>query len=86
MQTTLGMWKGRFPGISLGLDVKPDLACAVIMATCMLHNFALSKGEQGLAEEVRGEKQPQATDEIPPTAQGENIRKQILQTPKLGQK
>lgn len=40
MERTIGIWKRRFPCLSLGMRTKLQTTAAVIVATAVLHNMA----------------------------------------------
>ncbi|KAL0861600.1 hypothetical protein ABMA27_009099 [Loxostege sticticalis] len=46
VERSYGVWKRRFPVLSLGLRVKLDKALVIIMATAVLHNMLRQRGEE----------------------------------------
>ncbi|WAR05592.1 HARB1-like protein, partial [Mya arenaria] len=45
IEQSFGILKRRFPCLSYGLRVEPDLCCTIIVACVFLHNFGLSNGD-----------------------------------------
>ena len=52
IERCIGVWKRRFPVLKTGLRVKLERCPAIINATAVLHNIALSHREEIEAEEV----------------------------------
>lgn len=46
IERTFGIWKRRFPILSLGIRCNLELAQDIIVATCILHNFARNRNEE----------------------------------------
>lgn len=85
IERTFGVLKRRFPCLSLGLRVSIDKACAIIIATCVLHNICIKMLDNMVADEVDGQ-QPQPNDpdlnNIPRIADGNNfaVRNAVIHT------
>lgn len=45
VERSYGVWKRRFPSLAMGLRVNLDTAQAIIVATAVLHNIAVSNNE-----------------------------------------
>jgi len=45
VERSYGVWKCRFPNLSVGIGVKLPTALAIIVATAVLHNIALKFGD-----------------------------------------
>lgn len=59
IERTFGIWKRRFPILSLGMRVKLETVQEIIVATAVLHNMAISRnpvdlpeGEDEIVEEI----------------------------------
>lgn len=46
VERSYGVWKRRFPILSVGINIKVTTAVSVVLATAVLHNIALVFGEQ----------------------------------------
>ncbi len=53
VERLFGVWKGRFPCLSLGLRNKVDNCFAIIVAVAVLHNIAIMYQEEALEEDER---------------------------------
>ena len=51
-ERTIGVWKRRFPCLSFGLRTKLQTAVNIIVATAILHNIAIQRGDHGLNEDI----------------------------------
>jgi hypothetical protein len=80
-----GVWKRRFPILSLGMRMKIDTVLAVIVATAVLHNIACdSKDEEPPMDPGLGPFDP-ADDDMPPippsnaAAGNDRVRQALIQ-------
>nr|CAI5825969.1 unnamed protein product [Callosobruchus analis] len=56
-----GVWKRRFPCLSLGMHLKPEKVCTIVVATAVLHNICCT--EQDLDDFSDSEAEEE--DEVP---------------------
>ncbi|PSN42418.1 hypothetical protein C0J52_11739 [Blattella germanica] len=52
VERTFGIWKKRFPCIAFGLRTKIQKTLQIIIATAVLHNLAVERGEAYLEEDI----------------------------------
>ena len=85
MARALARWKRRFPSLETGLDIRSEILDSVIIATAVLHNIAVRRGEpEPPASGAPSLKQPPPSEQIPATYRGDQARKQIIQSGTLG--
>ena len=85
MTRALARWKRRFPSLETGLDIRSEILDSVIIATAVLHNIAMRRGEpEPPASGAPPLEQPPPSEQIPATYRGDQARKQIIQSMTLG--
>ncbi|XP_050505022.1 putative nuclease HARBI1 [Diabrotica virgifera virgifera] len=52
IERAFGVWKRRFPCLSVGMRIKEQTTLAVIVATAVLHNMAIGIGDEVPNEEI----------------------------------
>lgn len=45
VERLFGVWKRRFPCLSVGMNLKPEKVCHVIVATAVLHNICIEAND-----------------------------------------
>lgn len=76
-----GVWKRRFPILSLGMRIRLDHALTVIVATAVLHNLACDANEEDPIEEPGLEAHldnDMPVDVVPDNVQGDGAVRQAL--------
>ena len=82
MTRTMAAWKRRFPSLATGLDTRPEILDSVVIATVVLHNIAVQRGEpdppDGSAANTLKQPPIPPSEQIPATYRGDQTRKQII--------
>lgn len=78
VERSYGVWKRRFPCLSMGLRVKLETTLHIIIATAILHNIAISMNDNIPDDHVENEMDQNWINYEEPRHQANEIRRQLI--------
>jgi len=78
VERTFGIWKRRFPILSMGIRTKLPLTQAIIVASAVLHNLAYENGDQLPADDLNAAEELDGNAEQDLDVAGQAMRQTLV--------